>query len=303
MEPTWMGKHCWSVRLLECVLVLVVGSVPTAWGQSWQQLAWINQPQVPTGYCGRPRAAVRVGFTGFLRVTVPTPAPGTPRPTRYAISYRFVRSDGGQGAVRTIFFTQTGSPQTFSVSDWWTLWPPPHGWWPPQVRWEAIRILGTPGGSSGTASFRLSCPPTTGSWYHVAPTRANAPPGAYRSGLAAVAPARGGATPTLQAIMPAGFCQRPHYPVVVNFEGSIPAPPHPGTLSYRFVRSDGASGPIQMVRFLGTGTQPVRYSWTLWTAYKGWVQLDLLSPMRVHSARADFDLGCGPLRGFYPARR
>ena len=290
MQSTWYRKRCWKVS----PLVLLVLSGTAAWGQAWRQAAWISQPQIPAGYCSRPQASVSIAFTGYVRVMVPTPAPGAPRPTHYAISYRFVRSDGGQGAVRTIFFTQTGLPQTFNVSDSWTLWPPPVGWWPPKERWEAIQIQGTPGGVSGTSSFTLRCPPVGGGLHPVG-GRSSAFAGAPQTGPSAA--------PTLQASLPTAFCQHPHYPVVVNFEGSIPAPPHPGTISYRFVRSDGASGPIQIVRFLGTGAQSVRYSWTLWTAYKGWVQLNLLSPTQVHSAPADFNLGCGPIRGFFPARR
>ncbi len=263
-----------------------------AWSQTGaSRAAWIYKPAIAAGYCPKFQAVIQ--FRGLVRVEQPAPAAGQPHPTHYAISYYFLRSDGTQSALQTRFFTQTGTPQTFSASDTWTLSPGPNGWWPPRTGWEAIEVTapaGQPPVRSGTASFRLACLP---------PARPQKPAGAAQpyGRKPAASPQPAGINPRqpwLRAYLPAGFCQNPHFPVSVNFRGAIPAPPHPAIVSYRILRSDGVSGPLQRVRFISNRPEPVSYRWRrLWHAIRGWVQIIQVSPVSFRSAPARFDLGCG----------
>ena len=82
-------------------------------------------------------------------------------------------------------------------------------------------------------------------------------------------------------------------PVTINFKGTITtAGDHPGTISYRFARSDGASAQSQSLRFTSEGTKTVTNSWTIGKSYTGWQQLIITSPKEVRSAQAKFTIDC-----------
>lgn len=278
-------------------MILLTLSLFILWparGAGQTRQAWIAPPAIAPGYC--PRSAAVIRFTGGVRVTVPTPAPGQPRPTRYAVSFYFLRSDGSQSALQTRFYTITGAPQSFQAQDSWTLRAGTNGWWPPRTGWEAIEVdvpPGQPAVGSPRASFRLSCPPE------------GARPWPSRPSTNSLRPARTQPTgvpsrlPWLRASVPAGFCRAQHFPVVVNFQGAIPAPAHRlAMVSYRFIRSDGGRGPWQWVHFLfPANQQPVRFTWTLWRKYRGWVEIEIHASMPgrqpFRSAPASFDLNCG----------
>ncbi len=274
------------------LLALSLFSLWPARAKGQARQAWIGQPVIAPGYC--PRSAAVVRFNGWVRITMPTPAAGQPRPTQYAISYYFLRSDGSQSATQTRFFTTTGAAQTFQASDIWTLQPGTNGWWPPRTGWEEVAVLlppGQPPVRSRPAGFRLSCPPGGARPWPRHNSGSRRPVGA-QTASAHVRPA------WLKASIPAGFCRAPHFPVVVNFQGAIPAPARqPATVSYRFLRSDGGRGPWQFVRFLfHTNQQPVRFTWTLWRKYRGWVEIEMRAPLPgqplIRSAPASFDLSC-----------
>lgn len=77
-------------------------------------------------------------------------------------------------------------------------------------------------------------------------------------------------------------------PVKLNFTGSI-STDSPGTVQYVFIRSDGATGPVQSLDFKAAGTQTVSTSWTLGDAkalpaYQGWQALRIISPNAVESS-------------------
>lgn len=87
-------------------------------------------------------------------------------------------------------------------------------------------------------------------------------------------------------------------PVTVVFNGSITMD-EPGTVTYRIVRSDGATGPVQTLDFLKAGTQSVSETWTLGDAsalpnYEGWIAIQVLTPNAVESnhASAAFLMTC-----------
>lgn len=81
-------------------------------------------------------------------------------------------------------------------------------------------------------------------------------------------------------------------PVTLTFEAEILAPPLPGPVKYKFVRSDGGQGPVQEIKFLSPGKKKVTTTWRLSGDYTGWVQLKILSPGSVESNRAHFRVRC-----------
>lgn len=82
-------------------------------------------------------------------------------------------------------------------------------------------------------------------------------------------------------------------PVTIQFRGQITTEgTPPGTVSYQFARSDGASAPSQQLDFDTVGTKTVGTSWRLNRSLRGWQQLVVTSPNRVESTRAGFQVTC-----------
>jgi subtilase family protein len=78
-------------------------------------------------------------------------------------------------------------------------------------------------------------------------------------------------------------------PIKVNFTGSITTN-GPGTVTYTFTRSDGATAPTFTLDFKEAGTQSVSTDWTLGhptalPAYEGWQTIKILSPNLKESNR------------------
>jgi hypothetical protein len=75
-------------------------------------------------------------------------------------------------------------------------------------------------------------------------------------------------------------------PVTVKFTGEITTN-GPGIVSYRLVRSDGATGPEYKLDFKAAGTQSVGTTWMLGGAglpsYEGWITIRILSPNEMES--------------------
>lgn len=87
-------------------------------------------------------------------------------------------------------------------------------------------------------------------------------------------------------------------PAMVVFKGSITVNA-PGVVSYIFTRSDGATDTItKKVKFLAAGTKSVSTTWTLGGAalpsYKGWEAIKILSPNKLESKHANFEVYCDP---------
>jgi hypothetical protein len=83
-----------------------------------------------------------------------------------------------------------------------------------------------------------------------------------------------------------GFC-----PKTFNFTGVITAN-SPGTVTYRWERSDGVISPLQSATFSASGTQIVSETWQIWGAYSGWERLHVLTPNDSLSNQASFTLTC-----------
>ncbi len=59
----------------------------------------------------------------------------------------------------------------------------------------------------------------------------------------------------------------------------------PGTVSYKWERSDGALPPTQTVTFTQAGTKTVTGSWFLSGTYSGWLQLHVIAPNEMSSTQ------------------
>jgi hypothetical protein len=83
-------------------------------------------------------------------------------------------------------------------------------------------------------------------------------------------------------------------PATFTFTGTIMTS-GAGTVTYRWHRSDGALGPIQMLSFAAAGSQMIGTTWMVGAAgvtYAGWEQLEIISPDAQLSNQATFDLLC-----------
>jgi len=84
-------------------------------------------------------------------------------------------------------------------------------------------------------------------------------------------------------------------PKKIDFNATI-AVEKPMKISYRWIRSDGAKGPIQKIYFRRPGFKTVNTSWTLGAggkSYKNyWKAIEVIEPYRFISERAYFNLIC-----------
>jgi hypothetical protein len=84
-------------------------------------------------------------------------------------------------------------------------------------------------------------------------------------------------------------------PAVLKFVGSVTVNA-PGTVKYRFLRSDVAVGPVEILHFDAAGTKTVSTMWTLGgpdlMTYDGWQAIRVLSPNVLESDKALFSLRC-----------
>lgn len=89
-----------------------------------------------------------------------------------------------------------------------------------------------------------------------------------------------------------------HCPVRIRFSGRISVVGGSGTVSYRFLRNDGASAPIQTLRFDGSGSKDIETTWQLGAAtprfqpYSGWQAIQILEPTDLRSNQASFLIHC-----------
>lgn len=86
-------------------------------------------------------------------------------------------------------------------------------------------------------------------------------------------------------------------PVALTFRSRINALGGAGTVTYRWLRSDGASAPIQTVRFDDSGSKDVETTWTRGggpgEVIQGWQAVEILEPARGPTPqRAIFDVKC-----------
>jgi hypothetical protein len=84
-------------------------------------------------------------------------------------------------------------------------------------------------------------------------------------------------------------------PVTITFSGSIFVEGGGGEVSYKWLRSDGASAPVQTLHFDASGSKEISTSWTLGAAgqsYSGWQAVKTLDPHEEEWGRAAFRIEC-----------
>lgn len=80
-------------------------------------------------------------------------------------------------------------------------------------------------------------------------------------------------------------------PAQVHFTGHIEAT-GPLTVQYQWLRSDG-SQTEHNISFQQAGAKQVSTSWNVSKQYAGWMQLVILSPNHMQTAKAPFRVNCG----------
>lgn len=85
-------------------------------------------------------------------------------------------------------------------------------------------------------------------------------------------------------------------PVTIDFTARISAIRGNPTVTYRWLRDDHASAPVQTLTFDQPGSQDVTTQWmgrgTAGEHLTGWEKLEVLSPIHLVSDAASFDLQC-----------
>jgi hypothetical protein len=84
-------------------------------------------------------------------------------------------------------------------------------------------------------------------------------------------------------------------PVMITFSGRISVAGGAGTVSYKWIRNDGASAPVETLSFAAPSSQDVNTTWYLGDSgmnYSGWMALQILDPEEVITDRAEFTIQC-----------
>jgi hypothetical protein len=85
-------------------------------------------------------------------------------------------------------------------------------------------------------------------------------------------------------------------PITITFSGRISVAGGGGTVSYKWLRNDGASAPVETVTFEGPGSKDISTSWQLGgpglPSYDGWQALQIFDPQPRTSERATFRIRC-----------
>ncbi len=130
-----------------------------------------------------------------------------------------------------------------------------------------------------------SAPPTaTNTGVPPTATNTNVPPSATPTNTAIpflVTGVTASVSPATNGLCPTAFT----FSAVISTNG-------PGTVTYVWERSDGASAPNQTIAFSGAGSQTVMTTWTLSASYVGWQRVRILTPNARVSNQANFTLAC-----------
>ena len=84
-------------------------------------------------------------------------------------------------------------------------------------------------------------------------------------------------------------------PATIRFAGEIRAL-KPGKVQFKYIRSDGASSPVQTLLFTAPGGKPISTTWTLGGGavprYQGWQAIQFVHPQTDRSPPANFSILC-----------
>lgn len=174
------------------------------------------------------------------------------------VRYTFIRSDGATAPEETLSFERA---ETKMLRTNWTL---DRGF----SGWQAIRILSPNEIESNRAEFNTKCDGVVAA-FGVTEASLKADRHDYK-----------------------GPC-----PTTVGFGGFIRAS-GPGIVTYRFIRSDGATSAPKALRFEKASYAEVRTTWKLGGAGSSseerWVAIKILSPTELESNHARFMVLCTP---------
>ncbi len=85
-------------------------------------------------------------------------------------------------------------------------------------------------------------------------------------------------------------------PVTITFSGRISVAGGSGVVSYKFLRSDGASAPIETLAFDSPGSKDVSETWKLGgpglPTFSGWESIQFFDPQELTSKQAIFKIQC-----------
>nr|WP_152992597.1 hypothetical protein [Nonomuraea pusilla] len=183
------------------------------------------------------------------------------------VRYRWVRSDGGKGAIRSV---RVNGPRTLVVKDRQTFDRSVTGW-------QAVEVLGRRG-LSGKARFAVSCSGPAQVWDASHPL----PPGADKPLVAA---ADVDALPATYA----GAC-----PTTVTFRATIQVSRTPARVAYQWIDSATGEGRPEWIEFAAGGTRmkQVTLPLTVGGSTSGWKAVRLLTPGGHDSGRAAYQVTC-----------
>lgn len=174
------------------------------------------------------------------------------------VTYTWLRSDGATAPEKTLEFDAAGSK---TVSTSWTLGADGNTY---EGLWQQIKVTAPTEMLSNKAEFDLVCD-------------------AKAIGITAAVNLIGDSEVTAEC------------PKKFDFEGTITVDA-PTTVTYTWLRSDGATAPEETLVFEEAGSATVNTSWTLGgggNTYEGyWQQLKVIAPTAVLSNQATFDLTC-----------
>jgi len=84
-------------------------------------------------------------------------------------------------------------------------------------------------------------------------------------------------------------------PVMITFSGRISVAGGGGTVSYKWIRNDGASAPVETLMFAGPGSKEISTTWYIGASgmtYSGWQAIEIFDPQSLISEHADFKIQC-----------
>jgi hypothetical protein len=85
-------------------------------------------------------------------------------------------------------------------------------------------------------------------------------------------------------------------PATINFSGRISVVGGSGRVSYKFLRNDGASAPVESLSFDSPGSKDIHTTWTVGgpglPVYSGWEAVQILEPQAMKSNQAPFKIHC-----------
>ena len=182
---------------------------------------------------------------------------------RGIVTYRFVRSDGVKGGEKKLTFRSAGTQR---ISNVWELGAAGRDY---GRLWQMVEVISPNKINSEAGATRVKCDDdqvAQGNWIIKATLKAD--PASFR-----------------------GTC-----PKTINFSGNISVRGGSGKVAYRFLRSDGAKGPIKTLNFTEPGSKTVRTSWKLGAQgrlYEDyWQKIIILEPAPSESNMAKFTLKC-----------